>query len=153
MKKLLFIITILIVTTITIGNFNKQVADKERYKWDCVYWAISAVESEFNHLAIGSKGDGGVIQIMPKGSGGYLDEANRLLKEDKYTDKDRFCPVKSREIWEVVMRHRNPNKSLFKAIKLHNPKAGSLYLNKVIIKYEEFIKTIRQYENTKNNSC
>ena len=143
MKKILFIITILIVTTITIGNFNKQVADKERYKWDCVYWAIAAVESEFINSAVSSKGAAGVIQIMPQGSGGYLDEANRLLKEERYTDKDRFCPVKSREIWEVVMKYRNPGKSLSKAIKLHNPRAGSWYSKRVLAKYEEFSKTIK----------
>lgn len=139
MKKILFIITILIVTTITVGNFNKQVADKERYKWDCVYWAISAVESEFNHLAIGSKGDGGVIQIMPKDSGGYLDEANRLLKEEKYIDKDRFSPAKSREIWDVVMKYRNPERSILKTIKLHNPRAGKWYEKRVMREYGKLI--------------
>lgn len=143
MKKLLFIISIITCTTTAVGNFNKQVTDEAFYRWECVYWAISAVESEFNHLAIGSKGDGGVIQIMPKGSGGYLDEANRLLKEERYADKDRFCPVKSREIWEVVMKFRNPQKSLLRAIKLHNPNAGSWYSKRVLAKYEEFSKTIK----------
>ena len=75
---------------------------------------------------------------MPEGSGGYLDDANRLLRERRYTDKDRFCPVKSREIWEVVMKYRNPDKSLSKAIKLHNPGAGKLYSKRVQQKYEEF---------------
>lgn len=143
MKKLLFILSVIACTTTAVGNLNKQVADKEHYKWECVYWAIASVESEFNHLALGTKGDGGIIQIMPKGSGGYLDEANRLLKEERYTDKDRFCPVKSREIWEVVMKYRNPGKSLSKAIKLHNPNAGSWYHKRVLAKYEEFSKTIK----------
>lgn len=140
MKKIILIFIILASSKAISISYKPY--DKDLYSWECVYWAISSVESNFNHLAIGTKGDSGIIQIMPEGSGGYLDEANRLLKKREYTDKDRFCPKKSREIWEVVMKYRNPEKSLKRAIKLHNPKATAIYSEKVMNKYNEFIKTI-----------
>ena len=143
MKKALFILLVIAFTTTATATLNRQIVEESSYRWDCVYWALSAVESEFNNLAVSSKGAAGVVQIMPEGSGGYLDEANRLLREKRYSNNDRFCPVKSREMWEVVMKYRNPGKSLSKAIKLHNPRAGSWYHKRVLAKYEEFSKTIR----------
>lgn len=142
MKKTLFLIIILLFP-LGVNRLFRDIPSEDFYRWECVYWAIASVESEFNNSALGTKGDGGVIQIMPKGSGGFLDEANRLLGVDKFFDKDRFCPVKSREIWDVVMKFRNPQKSLLRAIKLHNPKAGKWYADRVFNKYNQFIKTIK----------
>lgn len=141
MKYIALILTALFIS-IRIGSakFNDTSEEYKSYyydyaKWECLYQAIATVESGNNPKAVGSRGDGGIIQILPKGSGGYLDEANRLLKEDKYADKDRFCPVKSREIWNTVMKHRNPKRDIKRAIKLHNPRAGKSYYYKVIKVY------------------
>ena len=145
MKKLL-LITILTLSTLSIARLLPDTSEEyksyysEFLKWEMVYQSIVFVESGNNPFAVSHKGAGGVIQILPEGSGGYLDEANRLLKEDRFTDNDRFCPVKSREIWEVVMKYRNPEKSLLKAIKLHNPKAGQWYAERVMKKYNELVK-------------
>ena len=108
-------------------------------RWECLYWSIVYVESEGNPLAVGKMGDGGLLQILPKGSGGYLDEANRILGWDKFKNGDRFSPGLTREIWEVVMSYHNPTKSLKKAIKMHNPRAGKSYEEKVMKKYRELI--------------
>ena len=108
--------------------------------WENIYTAIVIVESKNDRFAVGSKGDAGLLQILPKNSGGYLDEANRLAGYDKYRNKDRFCPVLTREIWEVVMLHHNPQKCLKKAIKMHNPRGGQKYADKVIREYEKLTK-------------
>lgn len=145
MKRGILLIA-LILFTLPLARLMPDTSDEYRsyynkfFHWEMVYQSIAYVESEFNHLAVSNKGAGGIIQIMPKGSGGYLDEANRLLKEDRYVDKDRFCPIRAREIWDTVMKYRNPEKSLKKAIKLHNPKAGGWYEERVMKKYNELIK-------------
>lgn len=148
MKRLILIIIALLFFAIPVAkmpipdNSEAYISYcKEFLKWECIYQAIAYVESKNNPKAIGVKGDGGIIQILPKGRGGYLDEANRLLKEDRFADNDRFCPEKSREIWDVVMKHRNPEKSLLKAIKLHNPRASKLYGIKVTKEYYKLLKS------------
>ena len=146
MKYIVLILTALFIS-IRIGSvkFNDTSEEYKSYyydyaKWECLYQAIATVESGNNPKAVGSRGDGGIIQILPKGQGGYLDEANRLLGQDKYSDNDRFCPVKSREIWDIVMKFRNPERSVFKAIKLHNPKAGKWYEKRVMEAYNILLK-------------
>lgn len=150
MKRLILITALLFVFTKPIANhYTKDTSDKyRRYynefaKWEYLYIAICEVESGSNPTKVGTKGDGGIIQILPENAGGYLDEANRLLGFKRFKDKDRFCPVKSREIWEVVMKYRNPERSLLKAIRLHNPRAGKWYAERVTKKYEEFTKKIK----------
>lgn len=147
MKSLLLILILFLASSMPIagptGCDNSKTYKtycSEFVKWECVYQAIAQVESGNNPGAVGSKGDGGVIQILPAGSGGYLDEANRLLKEERFADNDRFCPVKSREIWDIVMKFRNPERSVFKAIKLHNPKAGKWYEKRVMEAYNILLK-------------
>lgn len=120
---------------------------KEFVKWEFLYIAICKVESNCDPTKIGRQGDGGIIQILPENTGGYLDEANRLLGYRRFKNADRFNPIKSREIWDIVMKHRNPEKNILKAIKLHNPRAGKWYKEKVM---REFLKLLNHDGCTKN---
>lgn len=115
-------------------NFEKEI------KWDLVFKSISIIESGNNPLARSDSGDG-LLQILPQGSGGYLDEANRIAGYEKYQDEDRFCPEKSRSIWEDVMSYWNPKKDINKAIRFHNPNGGDEYFLKVFRVYKKLLKS------------
>lgn len=117
-----------------INNLEKQI------KWELVFTSISIIESKGNPLARSSSGDG-LLQILPQGSGGYLDEANRLAGYQKYSNNDRFCPEKTRLIWEDVMSYWNPKKDVHKAIRFHNPNGGDEYYYKVYKVYSKLLKT------------
>ena len=107
---------------------------------DILFEAISLVESQGNPSAIGTKGDGGVLQILPKGRGGMLDEANRILSQEVFVDSDRFSKSKSKEMWMVVMNKKNPSYNIVKAAKIHNPKAPKSYLHKIIKAYNYYVQ-------------
>lgn len=141
MKTILIILFILFHSALSAqtSEYLKHIPESS-YRWNAIYLSIVHVESLGNHQAIGTKGDGGVLQILPEGKGGYLDEANRILGRKKFTNEDRFCPTRSREIWEVVMAHRNPDKNIDLAIRLHNPKARAWYREKVMKEYRKLIK-------------
>lgn len=113
-----------------------QTVTKDSHPLELCYAAIVWVESKGNSLAVNPiTGAAGLIQILPEdgynGHLGYLSEANRLLGQRVYTDQDRFCPVKTREIWEIVMAHRNPTYSVDRALQLHNPGGGQRYISYV----------------------
>lgn len=102
--------------------------------WDIFYLALVQVESEGNPNAINpTTGASGIAQILPI----YVEDANRIIGEDKYTLECRFSPELSREIFEVVQSHYNTDKSIKKAINLHNPKAGSWYERKILLQMEK----------------
>jgi hypothetical protein len=108
--------------------------------WLCLKLAIAKVESNFKTSAINNTSNaGGIFQILPKG--GFLCEANRIIKNSVYTDSCRFDITKSNEIFEIVNRHHNPNKCIYKAIKLHNSKAGLWYKDRILKEYD-FFKTL-----------
>ncbi|MDD5459706.1 MAG: transglycosylase SLT domain-containing protein [Phycisphaerae bacterium] len=63
--------------------------------------AIAIVESGNNPNAVNDNGKAiGVYQIWPI----YVDDANRIAKK-RYTYADRKCPVKSREMVRIVLKH------------------------------------------------
>jgi len=64
----------------------------------------------------GKDKDWGIIQITPI----YVKEVNRILGKEKYKHEDAFDITKSREMFDIVQNHRNPEKDLNKAIRLHN---------------------------------
>lgn len=68
------------------------------------------------------------IQLMPV----YVKDANRILGEEKYSLSDRYKRDTSIEMFNVIQDHYNPTHDIAKAIKLHNPRAGRWYYNRVI---------------------
>jgi hypothetical protein len=102
----------------------------------------------------------GILQITPI----MIRECNNILKrigdERRYTVDDRFNPIKSKEIYRIVMEYHNPKFVLFEASCIWNAgrKSNSLnesvygivriYHNK-IVKRMQFLYT-ELLENNKN---
>ena len=97
-------------------------------KWQKLINAITAVESEGNDSARNKSGAVGTLQIMPI----MVKDANRILGEEKYSLSDRYKRDTSIEMFNVIQDHYNPTHDIAKAIKLHNPKAGKWYYNRVM---------------------
>ena len=116
--------------------FNKE--------WFLFKLALIQVESEFNPNAVNkSSGASGIYQIMPV----YVKEANRLnniqysIDNNQlaiFTDSCRFDIYQSNQMFEIINKIRNSNKSFQTAIKLHNPTAGNWYGNRVMYWYNKF---------------
>lgn len=108
----------------TLEQCQKQ---PELTEWDIFLQALIKVESEGDQYAVGKTNDVGILQITPI----YVKEANRLSKDKTFTLEDRTSIEKSLEMFDIVQSHWNPEKAIDKAIKLHNPKAGKWYANKI----------------------
>jgi hypothetical protein len=121
-------------------NCYKEVTRKETKKeikqkpseWDIFIQALIQVESEGKEDAVGTKNDVGILQITPI----FVKDVNRILGEDRYTLAERTDTEKSLEMFEILQGHYNPSKSIDKAIKLHNPRAGQSYRIKIMNQME-----------------
>ena len=121
------------------NDFNNEKADvikqeikKEPSEWDIFVEALIQVESEGKADAVGKTNDVGILQITPI----YVKDVNRILGEDRYTLAERTDTKKSLEMFEILQGHYNPSKSIDKAIKLHNPRAGQSYRIKIMNQME-----------------
>lgn len=99
--------------------------------WDYLICALIQIESEDNPYAIGAADDVGVLQITPI----YVAEVNRIAGGG-YGLEQRTNRDLSIEMFEIYQGHHNPDKDIIKAIRLHNPRAGNAYLQKVLAEYE-----------------
>ena len=112
-----------------VDNIHKQ--HEEDLEWYIFKLALIKVESNFNPEAVNrTSRAGGLFQIMP--NGGFLQEANRLIGIDAFTDSCRFDTRNSNQIFEVVNSIRNPERNIEVAIKLHNPRAGEWYRDRIM---------------------
>lgn len=97
-------------------------------EWSKMIGALIKVESNGKADAVNEKtGATGVLQITDI----YLADANRILKEERYTPEDRKDPYKSVEMFNIVQGHYNPSRDIDKAIRMHNPTAGNWYYERV----------------------
>ena len=89
--------------------------------WDRMIEAIIQVESGGNSRAV-SKGGGsvGILQITPI----CVKECNLILKKKVYSLSDRYNPVKSREMFDLIQNKYNPERNIEKAIRLWNGGPG-----------------------------
>lgn len=110
----------------------KQEIKEEPSEWDIFVEALIQVESEGKADAVGKTNDVGILQITPI----YVKDVNRILGEDRYTLAERTDTEKSLEMFEILQGHYNPSKSIDKAIKLHNPRAGQTYRIKIMNQME-----------------
>ena len=110
----------------------KQEIKEEPSEWDIFVEALIQVESEGKADAVGKTNDVGILQITPI----YVKDVNRILGEDRYTLAERTDTEKSLEMFEILQGHYNPSKSIDKAIKLHNPRAGQSYRIKIMNQME-----------------
>jgi len=103
--------------------------------------AMVHVESRNNPATVNTKENAvGILQCRPI----MLNEVNRIVGYDKYSLHDRTDPVKSVEMWRIVMDYWNPDYGLKSACLIWNGRGkdgnGSLdYYNKVKNNYHENI--------------
>lgn len=91
--------------------------------WGRVLKAIAIVESKNNPKAV-SGDQVGLLQIRPI----MVKDCNRILEKrgsnKRYTLRDRYNPVKSREMFILYQSHYNPKGSIERAIRLWNGGSG-----------------------------
>lgn len=110
---------------------------EEVTEWDVFVEALIQVESEGNPFAVGKTNDLGILQITPI----YVKDVNRILGEERFTLDCRVDIDKSLEMFEIYQSYYNPDRDINRAIKLHNPGAGSDYKEKILSKINE-LKTL-----------
>lgn len=132
MKNSLILLFLLIIFSSNTPNLyiNKDKIDKKINDkiWEALVNAICIIESNNNDNAINPRsGASGRFQMKTI----YVDEVNRILKQNKYKYSDRFDAKKSREMFEIYQSHHNPTKDINKAIVIHRGKHSKKYINAV----------------------
>lgn len=132
MKNSLILLFLLIIFSSNTPNLyiNKDKIDKEMNDkiWEALVNAICIIESNNNDNAINPRsGASGRFQMKTI----YVDEVNRILKQNKYKYSDRFDAKKSREMFEIYQSHHNPTKDINKAIVIHRGKHSKKYINAI----------------------
>lgn len=91
--------------------------------WGRVLKAIATVESNGNPRAV-SGDQVGLLQIRPI----LVKDCNRILEKrgssKRYSLRDRYNPVKSREMFILYQSHYNPKGGIERAIRLWNGGSG-----------------------------
>ena len=91
--------------------------------WGRVLKAIATVESNGNPRAV-SGDQVGLLQIRPI----LVRDCNRILEKrgssKRYSLRDRYNPVKSREMFVLYQSHYNPKGNIERAIRLWNGGSG-----------------------------
>lgn len=113
------------------NNYNERISyvckdPIELSEWQIFIIALMEVECDRNPLAISSKNAVGPLQLTEV----YIKEVNRLYNSN-YTIEDAYDINSSLTIVEMMNDYYNPNKDIDKAIKLHNPNAGSWYSKRI----------------------
>jgi hypothetical protein len=116
-KKIIFVILVLIISV-----------NCKAITWTKLVYSIAKIESNQNSKAIGKHNDVGFLQLTPV----YVKEVNRICGKRKYTLRDRYSIRKSIEMFNIYQSHYNPHHLIKKAIRLHNPKASTKYMNKIL---------------------
>ncbi len=135
MKRQIITTAFILIFTLKVAQQQEMGAKQQEEKadWDILIQAIIQVESQGDPFAVGSKNDVGILQITPI----YVKEVNRILNRNEYSLTERTDVQKSLEMFEIYQSHHNPDKDLLKAIKLHNPRAGKWYSEKVMKMFNE----------------
>ncbi len=90
-------------------------ADSVMKKWGPVVNAIATIESRKNAGVVSRCGNYvGFLQI----SKALVNECNMILREKKYTYKDRLDKQKSYEMFVIIQNRHNPEGSIEKAIRM-----------------------------------
>lgn len=107
---------------IIIAAFSLSLSAQAR-DWGRVLKAIAYVESKNNPKAV-SGDQVGLLQIRPI----MVKDCNRILERrgsnKRYTLRDRYNPVKSREMFILYQSHYNPKGNIERAIRLWNGGSG-----------------------------
>ena len=101
---------------------------EEVSEWDLFIQALILVESSGDSLVVNNIGATGWLQIMPI----YVKDVNRILGKEKYTIECALSGTRSLEMFDIYQTYYNPDRDIDKAIKLHNPRAGEWYKQRII---------------------
>lgn len=102
--------------------------DRDRVVWERLVHAICMVESGCDDKAKNKVSSAsGRFQMLKV----YVDEVNRIKGKHLYSYKDRFDPLKAREMFEIYQQHYNPSKDIDRAIVLHRGKKSKSYIKNV----------------------
>lgn len=129
MKKILVLTVLsfipLLVSDAKVLSTTKE--DRDKVVWERLVHAICMVESGCDDKAKNKVSSAsGRFQMLKV----YVDEVNRIKGRHLYSYKDRFDPVKSREMFEIYQSHHNPTKDIDKAIVSTEERKLSLILGK-----------------------
>lgn len=118
----------LLVSDVRVPAISDKKEAMDRVVWERLVHAICMVESGCDDKAKNKVSSAsGRFQMLKV----YVDEVNRIKGKRLYSYKDRFDPVKSREMFEIYQSHHNPTKDIDKAIVLHRGKKVKSYIRKV----------------------
>jgi hypothetical protein len=95
---------------------TEETGDRRLSDWQVLLLGVAMTESEFYPTARGKNDDWGILQLTPI----YVEEANRVTGEERWSHEDAWSVRESLEIFNAVQEHRNPEGDLSKAIRLHN---------------------------------
>lgn len=140
-KTILFILCIFLtiyVRDITEEEQKPFVFEKEYLsEWDMLWLAIERIESNSNDSAKNERSTAtGRYQLLD----GYVHEANRILCYEEYVFDDRFDPIRSKEMIEIVQGHHNPRKDILRAARLH--RIGFASDSKSLERYRDYVQKI-----------
>lgn len=105
--------------------------------WPVFIEALIHVESRGDSTAVGTKNDVGVLQITPI----MINDANRILGDNRYTLGDRIDRDKSIEIFNIIQDHYNPDHDMHFALKIWNSKAPVSYHREVMTEYNRLLQS------------
>lgn len=119
---------------------NVVVTTDSLSEWQVFIMALVEVECERNPKAVSTKNAVGPFQITKV----YVEEINRLYNTS-FTIDDAFEFKHAYKMFTLMNDYYNPTKDIDKAIKLHNPGAGSWYNNKIkkrmdLIRFNEEVR-------------
>lgn len=113
-------------------------------EWELFYEALTIVESNQNSSKVGDDGLAvGIAQIQPV----ILADLLRLGSE--FSSYDRFDALKSRQMYQLIQNHYNPERDLYTAAMVWNSGGGKKYYDKIMTEFNklkllngiEFMKT------------
>jgi len=116
-------------TIIDLGGIE-TIAPSLNTRLEEAFWVIAQIESNCDPKAFRKeRGEAGILQILPsnKKFPGALDEANRILGWNKFSDDDRWSVGSSREIFMINMKHHLPNGSLEQWCRMWNRGTSKKY--------------------------
>lgn len=118
----------LLVSDARVPTISDKKEAMDRVAWERLVHAICMVESGCDDNAKNKTSSAcGRFQMLKV----YVDEVNRIKGKHLYSYRDRFDPVKSREMFEIYQSRHNPTKDIDKAIVLHRGKKVKSYIRKV----------------------
>lgn len=143
-----FVVGLLVGSFLLASKSPAQVVEVDRVgkdtcgeltEWEILTMAIAKTESEFDPLARGKSNDLGVIQATPI----WVKEVNKIIGDEKFLHTDALEPGKAMEMFNIYQEYYNPEKSISKAINVHNPKGDAIGYS---VKVRKNMESVKQYE-------